>query len=67
MTEIESVYITQKEATEILGCSPATASRCFKALNTKLREQGLWIMKGKTNRQAFYDFIGKGYTSRNEV
>ena len=61
MSEVESVYITQKEATQILGCSPATASRCFKQLNEKLRQQGLWIMKGKTNRKAFYDFIGKDY------
>lgn len=61
MAEVESVYITQKEATQILGCSPATASRCFKQLNEKLRQQGLWIMKGKTNRKAFYDFIGKDY------
>lgn len=26
-----------------------------------MAEVEIWIMKGKTNRKAFYDFIGKDY------
>lgn len=55
----ESLFIRIPEAMELMDCSRSTAQRCFKAINDKLKEKGLFTIAGRCNRRAFYEAIGK--------
>lgn len=59
MDKTESVFIGEKEASQILECSVSTVSRIFKIVNEMQKTKNKLVMRGKCNRLAFYDYIGK--------
>lgn len=51
-------FVTTKEAMRILCCSRPAASRAIHMTNERLKKQGCYTMRGRCNRQAFFETIG---------
>lgn len=51
-------FVTTKEAMRILCCSRPAASRAIHLTNERLEKQGCYTMRGRCNRQAFFETIG---------
>lgn len=61
LLENNALLLGSADVMQVLGCSKSSAEKCIRFINNQERKNGRFIIRGKVNRYAFFEFCGIPY------